>query len=72
MIHNDDERQSPVKCPHCGQQTLARHTREMVEADDDMTDGQMSDYLGGGEEWWMDVYNGICQHCKKEFYLEVI
>ena len=66
-----------TKCPNCKKKTWASYSRVMIEREDDMTEGQEADYLAAsssGEfgEWGADRYEGVCEHCKKPFVLQVI
>jgi hypothetical protein len=70
-----------IQCPSCHKETVANYRREMLDEDeadlDDATEGQQADYFaasasGDVDEWGVDKYEGICEHCKKPFCYEVV
>ena len=65
-------------CRKCNVEMIViNHQKTMVEEDtDDMTDGQMADYLAAQESgdygnWEVEIYTFQCPKCKKTLQVQV-
>jgi DNA-directed RNA polymerase subunit RPC12/RpoP len=62
-----------MKCEYCGRKLVKIDRRdEMVEMDDQATDGQMADYFaaelsGDYGAWGIGIIEYYCSHCKRSF-----